>query len=468
MDDEKVYGPEFYRFTFADAVEANQLCDYRVLVFGVDESFISRDFQQVLGDSDLDLSLNDAGKIIASLNAMSKKQSQFENFEQDPNPMQSVVAFASRIKESEAFRDSFNQIANSYDGGTEGGIYLADHVDGRNNMLVRSRKLDWLRDSGDECHVLSNAKCLTEGVDVPALDAVLFLSPRSSQIDVVQAVGRAMRKSDSTGKKFGYIIIPVTVPATENYEKIVLDRKFNPTFQVLQALKSHDEDFYDTINQADLKENKKITVAIFTGNTDSDGKKSSTGDVQSTQPELNLELSDKVRDAIFARIVDSLTDKHYYTRWAKETARINEQYEERIKGLLKTDKNGIRAEFDKFHSALRRELNSGITKDKAIGLLAQHLVTKPIFDALFSEFEFTKHNPVSQAMEGMVRTLRFDHGTNSETKDLEGFYQSVKRRVHYVDTADKKQRIIADLYQEFFRDGVPERRRHARHRVHAG
>ena len=456
MDDEKVYGPEFYRFTFADAVEANQLCDYRVLVFGVDESFISRDFQQVLGDSDLDLSLNDAGKIIASLNAMSKKQSQFENFEQDPNPMQSVVAFASRIKESEAFRDSFNQIANSYDGGTEGGIYLADHVDGRNNMLVRSRKLDWLRDSRDECHVLSNAKCLTEGVDVPALDAVLFLSPRSSQIDVVQAVGRAMRKSDSTGKKFGYIIIPVTVPATENYEKIVLDRKFNPTFQVLQALKSHDEDFYDTINQADLKANKKVTVAIFTGNTDSDGKKSSSGDVQSTQPELNVEVSDKVRDAIFARIVDSLTDKHYYTRWAKETARINEQYEERIKGLLKADKNGIRAEFDKFHSALRRELNSGITKDKAISLLAQHLVTKPIFDALFSEFEFAKHNPVSQAMEGMVRTLRFDHGTDSETKELAGFYQSVKRRVQYVDTADKKQRIIADLYQEFFRTAFPK------------
>ena len=456
MDDEKVYGPEFYRFTFADAVEANQLCDYRVLVFGVDESFISRDFQQVLGDSDLDLSLNDAGKIIASLNAMSKKQSQFENFEQDPNPMQSVVAFASRIKESEAFRDSFNQIAHSYDGGTEGGIYLADHVDGRNNMLVRSRKLDWLRDSGDECHVLSNAKCLTEGVDVPALDAVLFLSPRSSQIDVVQAVGRAMRKSDSTGKKFGYIIIPVTVPATENYEKIVLDRKFNPTFQVLQALKSHDEDFYDTINQADLKANKKVTVAIFTGNTDSDGKQSASGDVQSTQPELNVEVSDKVRDAIFARIVDSLTDKHYYTRWAKETARINEQYEERIKGLLKADSNGIRVEFDKFHSALRRELNSGITKDKAISLLAQHLVTKPIFDALFSEFEFAKHNPVSQAMEGMVRTLRFEHGTDSETKELAGFYQSVKRRVQYVDTAEKKQRIIADLYQEFFRTAFPK------------
>ena len=175
----------------------------------------------------------------------------------------------------------------------------------------------------------------------------MFLSPRRSQIDVVQAVGRAMRMSTGTNKKFGYIVIPVTVPANASYENIILDRKFNPTFQVLQALKSHDEDFYDTINQADLKENKKISVAIFTGNTDSNGKTpddretSASGDVQSAQPELNLEVSDKVRDAIFARIVDSLTDKHYYTRWAEETARINEQYEERIKGLLKTDKTAF-------------------------------------------------------------------------------------------------------------------------------
>ena len=457
MDDEKMYGPDFFRYSFAQAVEDGRLCDYRVLVFGIDESLISRDFQSVLGDENLDLSLNDAGKIVASLNAMSKQKSPYEQFEQDPDPMSSVVAFASLIKESEAFRDAFNEVAKSYNGATAERKYEADHVDGKNNALVRATKLDWLAAGTDECHVLSNAKCLTEGVDVPALDGVLFLSPRRSQIDVVQAVGRAMRKSAATDKKFGYIIIPVTVPADESYENIVLDRKFNPTFQVLQALKSHDEDFYDTINQADLKENKKISVAIFTGETDSNGIDGTGGDAaDGTQPSLNLQVSDKVRDAIFARIVDSLTDQHYYTRWAEETARINEQYEQRIKGLLESNEDGVRSEFDKFHSALRRELNDGITKDKAISLLAQHLVTRPIFEALFSEFEFARHNPVSQAMEGMVRTLRFEHGTDSETRELEGFYKSVKRRVHYVDTAEKKQRIIADLYQDFFKAAFPK------------
>ena len=148
MDYEDIYGTEFYRFTFAEAVEADQLCDYRVLVFGVEESAVSRDFQQVLGDGDLELSLNEAGKIIASLNAMSKQKSPYEQFEQDPAPMRSVVAFASRIKESEAFRDSFNEIACSYDGDENGRQYQANHIDGRDNALVRAERLNWLRAGG--------------------------------------------------------------------------------------------------------------------------------------------------------------------------------------------------------------------------------------------------------------------------------------------------------------------------------
>lgn len=456
MDDENMYGPEFYRFAFADAVEAGQLCDYRVLVFGIEESSISRDFQQVLGDDDLDLSLNDAGKIVASLNAMSKQKSLYEQFDQDPAPMRSVVAFASRIKESEAFRDAFNEIVRRYGRSFGDRKYAARHVDGRDNALVRAGRLDWLHQGKDKCHVLSNAKCLTEGVDVPALDGVLFLSPRRSQIDVVQSVGRAMRRSP--GKKFGYIIIPITVPATENYEKIVLDKKFNPTFQVLLALKSHDEDFYDTINQADLRENKKIRVAIFNGGTGpgKDGNGKENGGSRYGQPSLELEVPDTVREAIYARIVDSLTDKHYYRKWAEDTARISSQYEERIRGLLATNPHEVRSEFDKFHSALSLELNDGITEEKAISLLAQHLVTRPVFEALFSEFQFAKSNPVSQAMDGMAEILRFEHGTDSETKELADFYKSVRRRVHYVDTAEKKQRIIADLYQEFFKEAFPK------------
>ena len=455
MDDERIYGPEFYRYYFADAVEDGQLCDYRVLVFGIDQSGIAQDprLQGVLADEDLDLNLNDIGKLIASWNAMSKKRSQYEQFEQDPTPMSSVVAFASRIKESKAFSDAFNAVIEQYKG-DDPRHYEADHVDGRVNALERANKLDALRGAGaDECRVLSNAKCLTEGVDVPALDGILFLSPRRSHIDVVQAVGRAMRKSQ--GKKYGYIIIPVVVDATEDYESVILDRRFNPTFQVLEALKSHDEQFYDTINQADLKGNKKISVVIFSPGSDNDnGDKSGSG--EPVQMGLDIDLSDKVRDAIYARIVSSLTDTHYYKRWADDTADVCDAYEKRIAGLLKSGDKQVKNEFAKFLAALKNDLNEGIDEDKATGLLAQHLVTRPVFDAMFSQYEFTKENPVSQAMDKIIEVLRFEHGTDSESRSLNDFYKSVHRRVQHVDSAEKKQRIIADLYQDFFRKAFPK------------
>ena len=217
---------------------------------------------------DNSLTLNDAAKIVASWNAISKQQSAYEDFGDDPAPMRRVVAFANRIKQSEQFTATFNGTVREYT--EKSGTYLerkyvSEHVDGRQNALVRGNKLEWLRGDNDEdeCHILSNARCLTEGVDVPALDAVLFLSPRSSQIDVVQAVGRAMRQAPGTDKKYGYIIIPIAVTPEGDYLKTIRDSKYNATWQVLQALKSHDEDFYDTINQADLKQNKKISVVIF-------------------------------------------------------------------------------------------------------------------------------------------------------------------------------------------------------------
>ena len=340
MDDEQVYGPEFYRLSFADAVEKKLLCDYRVLIFGINEAAVARNMQDMLSDGENSLSLNDAAKIVASWNAISKQQSDYEDFGDDPAPMHRVVAFANRIKQSEQFTATFNTTVDAY---TEKRDiytvlkYSSKHVDGKQNALVRANKLEWLRGVSveNECHILSNARCLTEGVDVPALDAVLFLSPRSSQIDVVQAVGRTMRRAPGTDKKYGYIIIPIAVTPEGDYLKTIRDSKFNATWQVLQALKSHDEDFYDTINQADLKQNKKISVVIF---DDKPGPREGREQEEPYLPDVQLPLpptaADEIRDAVYARIVDSLTDKHYYKRWAEEVERINSQYETRIRALL--------------------------------------------------------------------------------------------------------------------------------------
>ena len=463
MDDESIYGPEFYRLSFADAVEKDLLCDYRVLIFGINEATVARNVQGMLAGDDNSLTLNDAAKIVASWNAISKQQSAYEDFGDDPAPMHRVVAFANRICQSEQFTATFNGTVQEYaekSGGYLGIKYVSEHVDGRQNALVRSNKLEWLRGDGDgnECHILSNARCLTEGVDVPALDAVLFLSPRSSQIDVVQAVGRAMRQAPGTDKKYGYIIIPIAVTPEGDYLKTIRDSRYNATWQVLQALKSHDEDFYDTINQADLKQNKKISVAIFDDQPGPRAVPREDKPPYSADEQLPLptDAAEEIREAVYARIVDSLTDKHYYRRWAEEVERINSQYETRIRELLAADNPPLQAEFAAFLGSLQRDLNDGITREHAISMLAQHLITKPVFDALFADYEFTTENPVSQAMERMTRRLELDYGTGTETKELAGFYKSVQRRIRYVEKAEDKQRIIADLYEDFFKLAIPK------------
>ncbi len=121
------------------------------------------------------------------------------------------------------------------------------------NATVKEEKLQWLKAEPPDstCRILSNVRCLSEGVDVPALDAVLFLSPRQSQIDVVQSVGRVMRKAP--GKKRGYVILPVVIPAgIEPHEALNDNKTYKAVWQVLQALRSHDDRFDAEINKIDL------------------------------------------------------------------------------------------------------------------------------------------------------------------------------------------------------------------------
>ena len=128
-------------------------------------------------------------------------------FRDDPEPVQRAMAFSNTIRESKRIRDRFDEVVGEYHlnhpklKGESAWNCKIQHVDGTTRSTEREAMLRWLsEDTGsDSCHVLSNVRCLGEGVDIPALDAVLFLHPRKSQIDVVQAVGRVMRKAE--GKK---------------------------------------------------------------------------------------------------------------------------------------------------------------------------------------------------------------------------------------------------------------------------
>ncbi|MYE32367.1 MAG: DEAD/DEAH box helicase [Chloroflexi bacterium] len=463
MDDEDTIGPELHRLNFADSVEQGLLSDYKVAILVMDEEQIAREYQVELADSE-GLSVGDVGRVVGCLNGLAKLDPEQDQFEGDPAPMKRAVAFSNTIKASQRFVELVEALQDE-EGVAQRGIQVdAQHVDGKSGVLVRADRLAWLGAETlvmeGQCHILSNARCLTEGIDVPALDAVLFLQPRKSQIDVVQAVGRVMRRAE--GKQYGYVILPVVVPSGEDAAS-ALDKSsaYAHVWEVLQALRSHDERFDAWVNQLDLNRSTAggpvavIGVGPKGGEESAESGGSSTAD-QATQQLLSGidERIEQWREAIFAKIVERCGERRYWEQWAESVSEIARRHHERIRALIEAPDSGVGERFEEFVTALRNNLNDSISDDDAAGMLSQHLITKPVFDALFGNSEFTSRNPVSQVMEGVLAELE-DKGLESETAGLEGFYASVRRRAEGIDNAEGRQRVAIELYENFFRKAFP-------------
>ncbi len=459
MDDVDIFGPEFYRLDFYEAVQRDLLTDYKVVVLAVNEDAVAEAFQKQLSDKNHELKLDDATRIVGCLNAFSKIDPSGKYFANDQTPMKRVVAFSNTIASSKKFRDLFNEVTSRfaiYTGNEPSLTVEIDHVDGSYNSLKREELLGWLKTEPADsyCHVLSNAKCLTEGVDVPTLDGIVFLEPRNSVVDVVQAVGRVMRKS--LDKKYGYIILPIGIPSGISPEDALSDNKrYSAVWQVLNALRSHDKRIDATVNKLDLNnETPEMIEVIPVGFDDLETK--SVTDADGEKPRaLQLEFPlEEIRAAIYAKMIEKVGTRQYWETWANDVATIAERHRNQIEELLSKPNSKVSKEFKIFLQGLQANLNESITKDDAVEMLAQHLITKPIFDSIFGNSKFTDKNPVSQVMQSMV-TLLTEKIIDTDRKTLDSFYTDVKFRVEGIDNLDGKQRIITELYEKFFRIAFP-------------
>ena len=458
MDDERQYGPEFHRLGFAEAVDRDLLSDYKVTILAISEAQIARDYQRLLGGGE---KMADVGRVIGVLNGLAKLDPEGREFKDDPEAMHRAVAFSNTIAASKHFVDLVEREQDDQTAVAERSLAIEGrHVDGKSGVPERDRQLSWLGDTltmDQRCHVLSNARCLTEGIDVPALDAVLFLQPRKSQIDVVQAVGRVMRKAE--GKRYGYIVLPVVVPSGEDAAS-ALDRNdaYSHVWEVLQALRSHDERLDAYVNKLELNRSKDGPISII-----GVGSKGDNGDGHEVREEVTDRVTQAVMDfdlgelrtAIIAQIVKRCGERRYWEKWADSVTDIARRHDERIRALISSPDSHVGARFDEFVLALRHNLNDSITDDDAAAMLSQHLITKPVFDALFGGQEFTQHNPVSRVMQRMVDELE-GYGLEAETEELAEFYASVRRRVEGIDNAEGKQKVVNDLYERFFKVAYPK------------
>lgn len=458
MDDTQLYGPEFHRLGFGEAVTKGLLSDYKVLVLAVDERHVSQIFQKKLADKNSELPLDDLVKIVGCWNGLSKKFIGEEAKNEDTHPMKRAVAFSQTIKNSKQICDVFKTVVDEYikKNPIDESILKCElqHVDGTFNVLDRNARLDWLKEEPgeNECRILTNARCLSEGVDVPSLDAVLFLNPRDSIVDVVQSVGRIMRQAP--GKKYGYVILPIGIPAGMPPEEALKNnKKYKVVWQVLQALRAHDDRFNATINQIELNKTRPNNIQVIGvgGNSDEAGEKSErTGGSKPQQLNLSFPELEEWKDAIYAKIVIKCGSRIYWEQWAEDVAKIAEKHIEHIEGILKDKDGKSRKEFQKFLEGIRNNINPSISEKDAIEMLSQHLITKPIFDALFEHYDFTKKNPVSASMENVLQTIQSE-SLKQDTAKLKLFYDSVKMRVRGVNNPEGRQKIIVELYEKFFK-----------------
>ena len=457
MDDESVYGPEFHRLTFGQAVDQGLLSDYKVIVLKVDEEAISGVIQRALAEED-DFDVPEVAKIIGCWKGLADQ----DKGEQG-HPLKNAVAFCSTIAESKRMRDYFGRVVDAYieqareQGDEDVPTLHCDirHVDGTMDAAERKQDLKWLADAdgarrkdGDPtCRILTNARCLSEGIDVPNLDAVMFLQPKKSQVDVVQAVGRVMRRFE--GKDFGYIILPVVIPAGMDAEQALdANEPFQVVWDILKALRSHDERLEARVNALPYDGDGKdspVSVVDVTPDGDGDQEEDGSGEqmrITFTQHELQR--------AVDSMIVKKCGTKVYWDEWAKDIAAIAKRHIERIRGLV-GEGDAARAPFETFLRGLRDSLNDSITEDAAVEMLAQHMITLPVFEALFGGSGFAQSNPVSQAMGSMIDALQSHRVvTEDEERELHDLYRSVEIRAESVKTDAGRQRIIKELYEKFF------------------
>ena len=469
MDDVNLYGEEFYYIGFGEAVDKGLLSDYKVLVLTVNDETISPTLRKFLTDENGEVNADDGGKIVGCINALSKKiiGDAQDILKTDPEPMKKAVAFCSTIKASKATSNLLNDCKDEYladltEEERKGMVnVVAKHIDGAMSAPVREEKLAWLKaasEGDNECRILTNVRCLSEGVDVPSLDAVLFLSPRNSQVDVVQSVGRVMRTSK--GKKYGYIIIPVVIPSDmDANEAMDKSDRFKVVWTVLNALRAQDDRFEATVNKIELNKRKPKQVLIggISGSGEGDEWQYSNTQVSNDNGEIITQMVlqfEELSNTFYAKMVQKVGDKRYWEQWAGDVAKIAATHIERIKRLI-SEEGKPKKEFERFIKGLRKNINPSISEEDAVEMLSQHIITKPVFEALFENYSFVGNNPISKSMQKVLDVIE-EQTPQEENEKLEAFYDSVRRRAKGIDNAESKQKVIVELYDKFFKSAFPK------------
>lgn len=503
MDDESIYGPVFHALSFRKAVSQGLLSDYKVAILVVDSADAAEQLAKVetmrrehlikglpqdvdnhFAPPELELDADDQAKLVGCWRGLSKSGRyrlanglERNDFESDPTPMRRAVCFARSIKKSKALAEYFGELcaavknsdsADKLDDASLVNIQI-DHIDGSMGAQTRNKKLAWLKEEipaeKNVCRILSNVRCLSEGVDCPSLDAVLFFSPRKSRIDVVQAVGRVMRRAP--GKKFGYIIIPIVVDANVAPEVALDDNeRYRVVWEVLQAIRSHDENFAIACNQITYNDGKLPSdrIILDIGGTKGDpapdeseevsgeGGKKSGRENGPLLPGYEEQIrAQKLADIICAKIAQKCGDRNYLEDWAKKVAAIADSFRGRLDAAFRRMTPEQAAAVEDVRARLELAFKRPVDAEEVVETAKSHFVTTPIFDAFFQGVRFTDTNPVAKAFQDLL-TKFSEAFTEPELDALDELRAAVAINVAGIEDAKGKQAVLKTFYEKFFKE----------------
>ncbi|GAA7509074.1 DEAD/DEAH box helicase family protein [Helicobacter pylori] len=483
MDDEEIFGEEIYTLNFERAIALDLLTDYKVMILAVrkenlsgvtnsvnkkisrleaqgtklDKKLINNEFVCKIVGTHKGLAKQD----LIVLDDENKEDHNLQN-KYDTAPSQRAINFCKSIDTSKRIKDSFETIMECYDEELKKKIsknltISIDHIDGTMNCKDRLEKLEELNAfKPNTCKVLSNARCLSEGVDVPALDSIVFFDGKSAMVDIIQAVGRVMRKAKR--KQRGYIILPIALEESEikNLNEAVNNTNFKNIWKVIKALRSHDPSLVD---EATFREKIKIFGSDDEKHQDDDDeysrdekpqkdktdKTEPSGDPKQAQKTLfDAILLQDLADAVYNVMPTKLGDRNYWENFAKKTGNIARTLNNRLKDIFEKNPEI----FDNFLTSLRGNIHQGIKEEEALDMIISHIITKPIFDAIFGD---NIQNPISKALDKMVEKLS-TLGLQGETKDLKNLYESVKTEATHAKSQKSQQELIKNLYNTFFKE----------------
>ncbi|GAA9293260.1 DEAD/DEAH box helicase family protein [Helicobacter pylori] len=477
MDDEGIFGEEIYTLNFTRAIALDLLTDYKVMILAVrkenlsgvtnsvnkkisrleaegtkpDKKLINNEFVCKIIGTHKGL----AKKDLIALDDENKEDHNLQN-KNDTTPSQRAISFCKSINTSKRIKDSFETIMECYNEELKKKSFKnleisIDHIDGTMNCKVRLEKLEELNEfKPNTCKVLSNARCLSEGVDVPALDSIVFFDGKSAMVDIIQAVGRVMRKAKH--KKRGYIILPIALEESEiqNLDEAVNNTNFKNIWKVIKALRSHDPSLVD---EATFREKIKIFGSDDhnndeTNQDDEELKKDKTEQTKQDPKQAQKTLFDAIllqdlANAVYNVMPTKLGDRNYWENFTKKTGNIARTLNSRLKDIFEKNPEI----FHGFLDSLKGNIHSNIKEDEALDMITSHIITKPIFDAIFGD---NIKNPISKALDKMVEKLS-TLGLQGETKELKNLYESVKTEAMHAKSQKSQQELIKNLYNTFFK-----------------